>query len=175
MWFRFFTLKYIEMNGHGFLISNFICIKNSSQFFKQWPGRGTRLGTQWGPSLLAKMHVYGKNILQNMMAHIWHEKYYVIEYQWFYHCACLCKATLVRGKPVGHFCSGEQCCLRASCYITCSICTYDIVFLFFLKVTSCGTKWIQQGHHSPLCLWIHSYSLTYIVLLDIVWEVIFVT
>lgn len=26
MWFRFFTLKYIEINGHGFLISNFICI-----------------------------------------------------------------------------------------------------------------------------------------------------
>lgn len=71
MWFRFFTLKYIEINGHGFHISNFIGIKKSSQFFKQWPGRGTRLGTQWGPSLLAKMHEYGKKNLQNMMAHIW--------------------------------------------------------------------------------------------------------
>lgn len=146
MWFRFFTLKYIEINEHGFHISNFIGITKSSQFFKQWPGRGTRLGTQWGPSLLAKMHVYGKNILQNMMAHIWHEKYYVIEYQWFYHCACLCKATLVRGKPVGHFCSGEQCCLQASCYITCSTCIWHncISILFkghklWHKMNSTGT------------------------------------
>lgn len=60
MWFRFFTLKYIEINEHGFLLSNFIGITKSSQFFKQWPGRGTRLGTQWGPSLLAKINVYGK-------------------------------------------------------------------------------------------------------------------
>lgn len=32
MWFRFFTLKYIEINEHGFHISNFIGIKNHLNF-----------------------------------------------------------------------------------------------------------------------------------------------
>lgn len=74
-----------------------------------------------------------------------HKRYCVIEYQWFYHCACLCKATLIRGKPVGHFCSGEQCCLQASCYITCSTCIWYCISVLFKghnlwhKMNSTGT------------------------------------
>lgn len=112
-----FTRKYIEINERGFLIlSNFIGIKKSISIFQTWPGRGTRLGTQLGPSLYAKIHEYGKKFCRiwwlifgkfsERYEQLWLEKYYVIEYQWFYHCACLCKATLVIGKPVGHFCSG---------------------------------------------------------------------
>lgn len=70
MWFRFFTPKYIGINGHGFHISNFIGIKIHLNFSNNDLGEVQDWGHSGVQVYWLKFMCMEKN-LQNMMAHIW--------------------------------------------------------------------------------------------------------